>query len=173
MKRNIAAASAGLLFGAGLAISGMTVPQRVQGFLDFAGSWDPSLMLVMLGAIGVHLPAYWLMRRRSRPALDSQFHIPGNRKIDGRLVLGAALFGIGWGLAGYCPGPAIATLTQGLPSIVVFSAILVGIFLHERIFGALSKAPFIARGDLAPSSIAAAASAEASRGCEQPSRAPC
>lgn len=101
---------AGLLFGLGLLISGMANPAKVLNFLDLAGSWDPSLAFVIAGAIAVALPGYRLVFRRSGPLLDARFQLPTRKDIDAPLVGGAALFGIGWGLSGFCPGPAIVSL---------------------------------------------------------------
>lgn len=101
---------AGLLFGLGLAISGMTRPEKVLGFLDLAGHWDPSLLLVLGGAVGVTVIAFRFILRRPRPVLGSTFHISTKTRVDAPLVIGAALFGIGWGISGYCPGPALALL---------------------------------------------------------------
>lgn len=106
----IVAAFAGLLFGIGLIVSGMTNPAKVQSFLDLAGRWDPSLALVMGGAIAVGLPAFSLARRRSHSLLGDPMQLPANRRIDRRLLAGSLLFGAGWGLAGYCPGPALSSL---------------------------------------------------------------
>ena len=97
----------GLLFGWGLLLSGMTDPGKVQGFLDLAGPWDPSLAFVMGGAIGVGVFAFALAKRRTKTFLGGAFHLPTSRDIDRRLVIGALLFGAGWGLAGFCPGPGI------------------------------------------------------------------
>jgi uncharacterized membrane protein YedE/YeeE len=105
MMHQIVAALAGLLFGIGLIVSGMTNPAKVQSFLDLAGRWDPSLALVMGGAIAVGLPAFSLARRRSHSLLGDPMQLPANRRIDRRLLAGSLLFGAGWGLAGYCPGP--------------------------------------------------------------------
>lgn len=115
----------GVLFALGLGISGMTQPQKVVGFLDILGSWDPSLMFVMIGAIGVHMISYRLIRKRSSPVLTADWHVPVEKRIDSKLLLGAALFGIGWGIAGYCPGPAITSLAnfEAQPLIFVGSMI--------------------------------------------------
>ncbi len=113
MKAHLAALGAGVTFGAGLAISGMTMPSKVIGFLDVAGAWDPSLIFVMIGAIGVHFVAHRLILRRSSPLFDTRFHVPLGKQIDGRLVIGSAIFGVGWGLAGYCPGPALVSAGAG------------------------------------------------------------
>jgi uncharacterized membrane protein YedE/YeeE len=122
-----AAFVSGALFALGLGVGGMTQPAKVIGFLDVAGPWDPSLAFVMLGAVGAYGIAFRLIRRRTRPVLASAFSIPGRRDVDARLVGGAALFGVGWGLAGYCPGPGIVSLVAGATPVVVFvSAMLVG-----------------------------------------------
>ena len=117
----------GLLFGAGLAISGMMDPLRVRGFLDIAGEWDPTLAFVMGGALLVMALA-WLIQKRMRQSLSgSGFDLPDTQKIDARLLSGAALFGIGWGIAGLCPGPAIASLaTAFVPALVFVGAMLAG-----------------------------------------------
>lgn len=119
----------GTLFGLGLTLSGMVLPQRVQGFLDVAGNWDPSLALVMIGALLVFMPGYFLLiKPRRQSLLDLPFHLPKSRTIDVRLVVGSALFGIGWGLVGICPGPAIASLMVGGGKLLLFVvALLVGI----------------------------------------------
>jgi uncharacterized membrane protein YedE/YeeE len=127
----------GLLFAAGLALSGMTRPSKVLGFLDFTGDWDPSLMFVMGGAIGVHV---WFSQRalrsikaRGRPLLADSFHVPAATPIDARLVGGAALFGAGWGLAGYCPGPALVSLAHPMPAGLAFvSAMVAGMLIASR-----------------------------------------
>lgn len=111
---------AGLLFSLGLVISGMTQPSKVVGFLDFFGQWDPSLALVMGGAILAHFPAYRLMSGRKSPLLADSFYVPSSRRIDAKLVLGSALFGVGWGLGGYCPGPAITSLVALHVDTVLF-----------------------------------------------------
>lgn len=127
MKRLALAAIAGLLFGLGLAISGMTDPDKVLNFLDLAGHWDPSLALVMGGALAISLPGYaWLRRRGSTLGGAALPATPGTR-IDARLVGGSALFGIGWGIAGYCPGPALANLAHlSLEPVVFVTALLAG-----------------------------------------------
>ncbi len=111
MKRNLSALLAGLIFGIGLALSEMTDRHRVLGFLDVAGDWDPTLLFVMGGAVIVTLITFRFVLRRSRPVLEQQFHLPSKKHIDAPLIIGAVLFGVGWGLAGYCPGPALAALT--------------------------------------------------------------
>ena len=112
----------GLTFGAGLLLSGMTQPAKVVGFLNVAGDWDPSLAFVMLGAIAVHLLAYRLVPRMPRPVWGARWGIPTRRDVDGRLIAGAALFGAGWGLAGYCPGPGLTALSAGEPTTLLFVA---------------------------------------------------
>ncbi|MDR3535449.1 MAG: YeeE/YedE family protein [Acetobacteraceae bacterium] len=125
--RIIAALLSGLVFGFGLALSGMLNPVRVLGFLDLAGAWDPSLAFVLAGAVVVSAGGYLVSRRLARPALAPTFDIPASRRIDLRLIGGAALFGIGWGMAGFCPGPAIASLSLGYGKSVLFvAAMLVG-----------------------------------------------
>jgi uncharacterized protein len=110
----LAAAFAGLLFATGLAMSGMTSPARVLGFLDVLGDWDPQLVFVMGGAVGSYAVLYWLIRRKfPQPLLDSRYHVPERGRPDLKLVVGAALFGVGWGLMGLCPGPALVTAGAG------------------------------------------------------------
>lgn len=117
---------AGVLFGVGLVVGGMTLPSKVTGFLDFAGSWDPTLMFVMGGAVMVHVVAYQFVRHGKRPLASDRFRLPTRRDIDGRLVAGAALFGIGWGLGGYCPGPALTSLVSGQYQVVAFVVAMLG-----------------------------------------------
>jgi uncharacterized membrane protein YedE/YeeE len=113
MKRILSAFGCGLLFGAGLVIGGMTRPSKVVGFLDLFGNWDASLAFVMGGAVAVNAIAYHFVVRRAHPVLAEEFAIPKRIEIDGRLIGGAVLFGVGWGLAGYCPGPAVTSLLSG------------------------------------------------------------
>lgn len=134
MKQVLAALLSGTVFGAGLAWSGMTDPARVVGFLDIAGAWDPTLMLVMAGALAVATPMFQMLLRRSGPALGEKFHLPTSTRIDASLLVGAGVFGIGWGLAGLCPGPAIAGLVTGSPLVVVFvAAMIAGQWLAARV----------------------------------------
>lgn len=120
------AALAGALFAVGLAVGGMTAPSKVTAFLDVGGAWDPTLAFVMAAAIAVYAPVARLVRGRSRPVLDERFHWPTLHAIDARLIGGAALFGVGWGLSGYCPGPAVVALGSGAASAAVFVAALLG-----------------------------------------------
>ncbi len=122
----------GAVFAAGLVLGGMTQPSKVIGFLDVFGDWDPSLAFVMLGAIGVNAPLTWWLRKRNAPLLAPSFSIPVSSapwrsQIDARLVGGAVLFGVGWGLAGYCPGPAIVSLPSALSSGASRDALLFGV----------------------------------------------
>jgi uncharacterized protein len=112
--------AAGVLFAVGLALAGMTKPSKVVGFLDVAGDWDPSLAFVMLGAITVYAVANRLVKRRAAPLAGGGFHLPTRRDIDPSLLLGAGLFGIGWGLAGYCPGPGLTSLATGSAAAITF-----------------------------------------------------
>lgn len=122
----------GLLFGLGLLLSGMTDPGKVQGFLDLAGAWDPSLALVMGGAIAVGLFAFAMAHKRTQSVLGGAIQLPRANEIDRRLVLGSLLFGVGWGLAGFCPGPALVSLAAGQSKAVVFVlAMLAGMIVYE------------------------------------------
>ncbi len=133
-KQQVVAALTGTLFGLGLTVAGMTLPSKVRGFLDFAGDWDPTLMFVMGGAITVHLPLYRLIKRRKSPVFAERFQLPTRKDIDLRLVLGAALFGVGWGLGGYCPGPGLTSLVSGSLSAVAFVlAMLTGMWLTMKV----------------------------------------
>ena len=122
----------GLTFGLGLIVSGMTDPGKVQGFLDLAGLWDPSLAFVMGGAIAVGICAFALAKKRTRSVLGGAMHLPSAKDIDRRLVIGSLVFGAGWGLAGFCPGPAIVSAGAGQPKALVFVlAMLAGMWLFE------------------------------------------
>ena len=116
---------AGLVFGLGLIVSGMTDPAKVLGFLDVAGAWDPSLALVMGGAVAVGLFAFAAARRRERSLLGAPMRLPAVRTIDARLIAGAILFGAGWGLAGFCPGPGLVAMAMGYGKALVFVAAMV------------------------------------------------
>jgi uncharacterized membrane protein YedE/YeeE len=128
----VSAFAVGLLFGLGLIISGMTDPSKVIGFLDLAGAWDPSLAVVMGGAILVGLVAFRVARKRTVSFLGGAMHLPTARHIDRQLVLGSLAFGVGWGLAGFCPGPAVVSLGAGQDKAVVFViAMIAGMALYE------------------------------------------
>lgn len=136
LRTSLIALGAGLLFGLGLAISGMFDPAKVLGFLDLAalatGGWDPSLAFVMAGGLAVTLPAFQIARRWRQPVAAEKFQVPGAAGIDVKLLAGALLFGIGWGLVGYCPGPAVAALAFGAAGTIVFAlAMVVGMLLHS------------------------------------------
>jgi uncharacterized protein len=122
IKALAAALAAGALFGIGLAVSGMTKPSKVVGFLDVFGAWDASLVFVMMGAIAVHLVAHRLITRRRSPLFDARFHLPTRKDVDARLVLGATLFGVGWALAGFCPGPGLVSAAGGGTAALAFVA---------------------------------------------------
>lgn len=120
----------GLVFGLGLVLSGMANPAKVLNFLDLAGTWDPSLAFVMAGAIGVGLPAFRWIERRPTPLLEARFDLPPRWPADAKLIVGAAVFGVGWGLAGLCPGPALVALPIAAPLSVWFGgAMMAGIAL--------------------------------------------
>jgi uncharacterized protein len=122
----------GVLFAMGLGLSGMTQPHIVRGFLDIFGEWDWRLMGVMIGAIGVHAITYQLIRKRTSPLLEPHFQVPQNKQIDKRLLLGAALFGLGWGWAGICPGPGFVALASGDKAFILFIAsMLIGMKVFQ------------------------------------------
>jgi uncharacterized membrane protein YedE/YeeE len=126
VKRLAIAYVSGVLFAAGLAVSGMTHPAKVQGFLDFAGDWDPSLALVMGAGVAVNLVFFRLARRRGAPLLAPAFSLPHQTAIDAGLVAGSAIFGVGWGLGGFCPGPGLVSLAGGAAPTVAFVAAMLG-----------------------------------------------
>ncbi|CCE00334.1 DUF6691 family protein [Bradyrhizobium sp. STM 3809] len=130
----------GLVFGLGLLLSGMSNPEKVLSFLDLAairsGGWDPSLILVMAGAVGVTFLGFRLVFRRRRPVLDDRFHLPPSQTLDWRIATGPAIFGVGWGLAGICPGPAFVALGYGSPAIVLF---VVTMFIGMAAAGRLAR----------------------------------
>lgn len=133
MKTALVSLIAGLLFGAGLALGGMTDPGKVIGFLDVAGNWDPSLGFVMGSALLITFPVFAWVRRNAKPLFAERFQLPTKRDLDPQLLIGAALFGIGWGIAGLCPGPAIANLAAGSPQILLFVVAMVGgMWLRDR-----------------------------------------
>lgn len=120
----------GLVFAVGLGVSGMTDANKVIGFLNLAGDWDPSLAFVMIGAIGVHMPLIWLIRGRRAPVFGTTFHLPTRRDFGWPLVGGSAIFGVGWGLGGFCPGPGLVSTVSLVPSALVFTlAMLAGMKL--------------------------------------------
>lgn len=133
VPRLATALMSGLIFGLGLSLSGMLDPVRVQGFLDVFGAWDPSLAFVLGGAVVVAFLGVSVSRRLSKPVFDREFHLPGTRTIDRRLMVGSTVFGIGWGIAGFCPGPAISALALGKMEVVVFVlAMVLGMVAHDR-----------------------------------------
>lgn len=125
MRRIVFAGLIGLIFGAGIAISGMINPAKVFNFFDFAGTWDPSLAFVMGGALLVTAIGYRVVLKRPAPVLDARFHLPTKRKIDVPLVAGSAIFGVGWGITGFCPGGAIPALGLGEVDALIFVAAMV------------------------------------------------
>jgi uncharacterized membrane protein YedE/YeeE len=138
MARHLASLLAGLLLGLGLAVSGMSHPEKVLGFLDLAGQWDPSLLFVLGGAVGVSALTFHFILRRPRPRFAARFHLPVAQDIDRPLLLGAVLFGIGWGIGGYCPGPAIAMLAApNWETWVFLPAMLGGALLHQWLAASL------------------------------------
>ncbi len=132
MKTGIAAFIVGFIFALGLGVSGMTQPAKVVGFLDLFGAWDPSLIFVMVGAIAVHFVTFKLIRRRASPLLVSEWHVPTKKELTPSLIIGSVLFGVGWGLGGFCPGPAMTSLAsfEVRPFIFVIS-MLAGMFLFR------------------------------------------
>lgn len=140
VKNNVVGFAAGLLFAVGLAVSGMTQPSKVVGFLDFFGNWDPSLMLVMGGAITVHLVLFRLILKRKSPLFAESFQIPSRRDLTPQLIGGSALFGIGWGLGGFCPGPGLASFpTFGLEALTFVGTMTLGMFAYQIFERARSK----------------------------------
>ncbi len=128
----VAIATSGFLFGLGLAISGMTNPAKVVGFLDIAGDWDPSLILVMVAGLGVSVPSFHFILKQKQPLFKKQFFLPTRNDLDGKLITGAALFGVGWGIGGYCPGPALAALVSLNTNVILFcGAMLAGMVIHH------------------------------------------
>ena len=120
--KNLLTLISGLLFGFGLLLSGMADPAKVQNFLDLFGTWDPSLAFVMGGAIAVTMPGFWLVIRRNKPFFNNVFHLPSRTDLDARLITGAAIFGVGWGLGGFCPGPAMTALPLAAEGTLIFVA---------------------------------------------------
>ncbi len=132
IKNSLVSFGVGGLFALGLGISGMTQPQKVMGFLDLFGNWDPSLIFVMIGAIVVHFVFFKIIKRRSSPLLSREWHLPTKKEITPSLISGAFLFGVGWALAGYCPGPAITSLASFKSSPIVFSVSMIAGMLLFR-----------------------------------------
>lgn len=130
----------GAIFGIGIVISGMGNPAKVQNFFDLFGSWDPSLAFVMAGALFVFMPGYFLLvRPRATPVLEAEFRLPQRRAVDARLIGGAATFGLGWGVVGFCPGGAIPMIGTGNASVLLFvAAMLAGMLIARLVSGALS-----------------------------------
>lgn len=145
MTRMIVVFLVGIVFGLGIAISGMADPAKVLNFFDLAGSWDPSLLLVMVSALATTAIGYRLVFRRSQPLFDPAFHLPASGRIDAPLVLGSAVFGVGWGVAGFCPGGAIPALGLGrIEPFVFVAAMCVGIFLARTLRNQRDRAAFAA-----------------------------
>lgn len=144
MKNLVAALLLGLLFGVGLNVGGMTQTSRIVGVMDLFGTWDPTLVIVLLSAVGTYFVLFRLITPRGAPLFAAKFEIPTRRDITGRLVGGSALFGIGWALSGYCPGPAVASLPSGqIQTIVVVLSIAAGMLL----FDLAPLVPRLLRGD--------------------------
>ena len=122
----------GFIFGLGLTLSSMTNPAKVIGFLDITGNWDPSLMFVMIGAIVISAPIFYLLRNKTKPLFDLNFEIPTIKNLDKQLILGASLFGLGWGMVGLCPGPAIASLALLKPFSIIFVIAMAGGFYMSK-----------------------------------------
>jgi uncharacterized protein len=132
MKLNIMALISGILFGVGLTLSQMTNPDKVIGFLDITGNWDPSLIFVMVGALAVTTLFFRKIIKRPRPLFDKEFYLSSKSAIDKPLLIGATIFGIGWGISGYCPGPSVAGLGLGnLEAVVMIFSIYMGFIAHR------------------------------------------
>lgn len=146
MRALLSAFAAGLLFGIGLLLSGMADAANVLGFLDVAGQWNPTLAFVMAGGLGVTLVGYRLVLRRPAPACAETFQVPSAKAVDARLIGGAALFGLGWGIAGYCPGPAFVAAGSGFVEAVIFTvAMVVGMGAWKFVQWRASTCPIAAR----------------------------
>ena len=133
MMNNFFSLLSGFIFGLGLTISSMTNPAKVIGFLDITGNWDPSLMFVMIGAIAISAPIFYLLRNKTKPLFDLKFEIPTIKNLDKQLILGSSLFGIGWGIVGFCPGPAISSLFLLNPLSILFVISMIVGFYSSRI----------------------------------------
>lgn len=127
---------AGLLFGFGLSLGKMTDPSRVVAFLDVTGRWDATLLFVMIGALAVTVPFFPLILRLGQPFIADRFYLPTNTKVDRRLIAGAVIFGVGWGVAGFCPGPALASLSTGSPAVIMFVIMMI---VGQWLAGALDE----------------------------------
>jgi uncharacterized membrane protein YedE/YeeE len=136
MKQNLVALLCGIIFGIGLSLSQMINPNKVLNFLDITGNWDPSLIFVMLGALVIAFISFKWILKHPAPLLAESFHISKNTSVDKPLLLGAAIFGIGWGMSGYCPGPAVTGLgLLSLESVILVVAIYLGFFVYNRFIG--------------------------------------
>ena len=134
MMNRIFSLLSGLIFGFGLTLSSMTDPSKVIGFLDITGKWDPSLMFVMIGAIAICSPIFYILQNKTKPYFALRFEIPKIKKIDKQLIFGSTLFGIGWGTVGFCPGPAISSLALLNPLSILFVISMVVGFYSSKIF---------------------------------------
>ena len=139
MIRAIVSLISGILFSVGLAYSGMTIPAKVTGFLDVFGAWDPALLFVMIGAVGSFFVLRRATRSFARPVFDSEFYLPDKRTLDAPLIVGAAMFGVGWGLLGFCPGPALASILTFEPQVFVFVAAMVAGMLGHSTWARFSS----------------------------------
>ena len=138
MKSALSSLFAGLVFGAGLVLSGMINPAKVLNFLDLFGTWDPSLAFVMIGAIGISIPGFMFIRKKKIVLFASELKFPTRKDIDKKLIIGASLFGLGWGLIGFCPGPVVSSLLIGNEGSLLFAAMMVlgmvcGKYIRKRI----------------------------------------
>lgn len=132
-SQNFVALVSGLVFSIGLGVAGMTRPEKIINFLNVFGAWDPSLLVVMTSAVSIHFISYRLIKNRRSPILDSDWHLPKESTVTWELVLGSVLFGIGWGLGGFCPGPAVTAIASGALNPVLFVlSMIVGMFLFRR-----------------------------------------
>jgi uncharacterized membrane protein YedE/YeeE len=134
--RNVSSFLVGLLFGGGLIVSGMANPSKVLGFLDLAGNWDPSLAFVMIGAIALASIGFFASKRIGKPLLDETTHLPTKKKIDVQLIVGSAIFGVGWGVAGFCPGPGMVAVGAGKFGAAIFLAAMLAGMLAFNVFDA-------------------------------------
>lgn len=152
---NIVIFSIGVVFSIGLALSGMTQPTKVTGFLDFLGDWDPSLLLVMLGAVTTYFTLSRMILKRRQPVLAEKFALPTRVDIDGRLVAGAAMFGFGWGMVGFCPGPALASLVTLNSSVWIFViSMTAGMYIYGTLDTRFRNEPDGGAGALEPAAEA-------------------